>query len=152
MKPSRRRFDLSYALLLAMGYLAACLWWDLRDILHALLSEQITTDLIRGEVVAPVLVARLAGFAAALLALHLFLGLAAWACARLTAAALPRIAARRQRLLVMAWFALLALLVMLGNADYFPASQFTPPGGWMVTDWHGLRPVGLVAGAIALLL
>jgi hypothetical protein len=152
MSASRRRFDLTLALLLGIGFMAFCLWWGLRNLLYALLSEKVTAALVHGEVFVPVLTARIAGFAAALVALHLLLGLAAFACARLTGAALPRFAANLKGWLVFAWFVLIVLLAMLANAAYFPASLFTPKDGWMRADWNGLRPLDLVVAGIAVTL
>ena len=89
------RAQLFVALLLGLGFLAVCVWWSLADLMAALATDKVTASLVYGQVLGPVLTDRLLWFALALLVLHLAFGLLAFGLARLTAAALPGVAASR---------------------------------------------------------
>ena len=132
---------LTISMLLGAGFLAACVWWTLGDLMNLLAADKVTASVAYGRALGPVLMERLAWFGAALLALHLALGLTAFGLARLTAAAAPSFARGRQRWLILAWFLALAMLALLANASWFPASRFSSDESWLHRDWNGLQPV-----------
>jgi len=141
---------LMISMLLGSGFLAACVWWTVGDLMNLLAVNKVTASVAYGRILGPVLIERLAWFGAALLALHLALGLAAFGLARLTAAAAPSFAGGRQRWLILAWFLTLAMLVLLANASWFPASRFAPDASWLQHSWNGLQPVHATLAAVLL--
>ncbi|MBM5812350.1 MAG: hypothetical protein FJ191_10360 [Gammaproteobacteria bacterium] len=153
---THRSQGLLLGLLLGIGSLALAVWWTLRDLAIALANNKVTASLIHGQVLGPVVTQRLLEFALALVALHLAAGLIAWTLARLTLATVPRSARLGPRWLVIAWFAVLAALVWVCNASWYPGSRFAPELSWLSADWYGWRwahlALVLVCGGSGLLL
>lgn len=133
----RQLQGLLLSLLLGAGSLALALWWTLWDVTVALANDKVTAALLYGQVLGPVVTHRLLEFGLALLVLHLAAGLIALALARLTLAGVPGSARLGPRWLVFMWFAVLASLVLLLNASWYPGSRFAPESPWLAANWHG---------------
>lgn len=151
-RPAARLRGLLFAAGLASLFLALCAFWIYDDLVFALQAHKITGS-IEWRPATDVLTRRLAGFAMAALVVHLLLGMAGWALARLTIAAIPRLPARLDFVLIAAWLAVLFALVLLANAAWFPQSRFADEGGLL----HSISPivplgVALAAAAAALAL
>lgn len=134
--------------LLALVFLAGCLWWVYRELTVLLPNDRIAASLSIEQSLGPVLPRQLLAFGAALLLCHALLGLAAFALARLTEAAFAGIAIARRGALITGWFVLLAGLVMATNVTWHPASVFASPDSWLLADIGGLRPVELMMYAV----
>ena len=142
---------LPLALLLGLGALALAVW-ELQAHFSGLLTTRVSQAAADAVLNTPVLRRAVAGFAAAQLLLHLAFGLVAWLAARLTAAVFPA-ADGRPRLLVLAWFAALYVLVGMANAAQYPWSVGSAgfrtllqllPGG---IRWPGILAT-LIAGVL----
>ncbi len=138
--------------LLALAFLAGCLWWVWRDLELILPNHRITASLSVEQAMGPVLGRQLAAFGAAILLCHLLLGLAAFGLARLTEAAFPGVTIARRGTLVAGWLALAAGLLMAANASWHPASLFSGPDSWLLARMGGFLPVELLLAAVAALL
>ena len=139
--------------LLALVFLAGCLWWVLRELALILPVDRITASLSVEQSLGPVLQRQLLAFGAALLLCHALLGLVAFALARLTEAAFAGVAIARRGALITGWFVLLAGLVLAANATWHPASIFAGPDSWLLADLRGFRPTALLLyAALALVL
>ena len=136
--------QLSLALLLGLGFLAICVWWSLADLMAALAVDKVTASVVYGQVLGPVLTGRILWFALSQFFLHLAFGLLAFGLARMTAAAMPRTVAGRPLRLIVAWFLVLAAVVLMANASWYPASRFSPDDSWLNLHWLGVRPVHVV--------
>jgi len=93
----------------------------------------------------------LIAFGAALLAVHLLLGLVAFALAHLTEAASVGPPPARRSWLVAGWFALLVGLAMAANVSWHPSSRFASAESWFLTEVLGLRLGTLFMAASGLL-
>lgn len=129
--------------LLALVFLAGCLWWLLRELALVLPHDLVTASLGLPQAFGPVLARQLGAFTGALLLCHGLLGLTAFALARLTEAAFASVTVARRGTLITGWFVLLAGLVMAANATWHPASIFAGPDSWLLADILGFRPVEL---------
>src|SRR5262245_7100290 len=127
--------------LLALAFLAACLWRVLSELAFVLPADRVTASLSVQRVVGGVLAGRLLAFAAALLLCHALLGAAAWALARLPEVAQGGRRIARRGLLVFAWFGVLVALVLAANATWHPSSMFAAEESWLLHDLGGLKPV-----------
>ncbi|HUG98722.1 MAG TPA: hypothetical protein VMQ83_06075, partial [Gammaproteobacteria bacterium] len=143
--------DLIVALLLGAAFLAVCLWWTWSDLRGAFANDNVTASLMDGQVFGPVLIGRLAWFAAALAVTHLSFGLLALGFACLTVAAAPQFAADRRLALIPLWFLVLVAVALMANATWYPASRFSPADSWLQLSWHGVKPVHAVLTALTLL-
>jgi hypothetical protein len=130
---------------LSVLFLASCAFWISGDFAFALQAHKITGS-IEWQPATDVLTRRLAGFALAVLVVHLLLGAAGWALARLTIAAMPRLPARHDYLVISAWLAVLVALALLANAAWFPQSRFADEGGLLHSIPPGV-PLGLALAA-----
>jgi arylsulfatase A-like enzyme len=146
------RRGLLLSLLLGFGLLATCVWWSFHHILTALADSIVTAGLDVGQLRGKVFMSRLAWFAAALLVVHLVLGLIAYGLARITAGAAPRFAAGRDRTLVVIWFAVLVAWMLVVNASWFPSSRFASEDSWLLRDWFGIGPWQVISGVLAALI
>ena len=152
--PSQRQGSwsgLALGQLLALAFLAGCLWCMLRELALVLPRELVTASLSLQQAMGSVLARQLAAFAGALLLCHVLLGLAAFALARMTEAAFPGVALARRGWLVAGWFALLAGLVMAINSTRYPASLFAGEDSWLRTPILGVRPGNALLLAFAAL-
>jgi hypothetical protein len=132
---------LALSQLLALVFLAACLWWVYRELEFVLPNHRIIASLSLQRALGSVLSRQLAAFGVAVLLCHLLVGLGAFALARLTEVAFTGIALARRGSLITGWFVLLVGLVMAANATWHPASMFAGPDSWLLTDVGGFRPV-----------
>jgi hypothetical protein len=137
------------ALLLGFAFLAICVWWTLADVMTSFANDKVTASLVYGQKFGPVLTERIFWFALALLLLHLAFGMLALGLTRLTTAALPQFAEGRRLLLLGGWFLVLATVVLMANATWYPASRFSPDESWMHSTWHGVRPVHAALAALS---
>lgn len=143
--PSRWR-GLGLALLLGLAALALALW-ELQAHYAGMFNTRVSQVAADSVLRTPVLRRAIAWFAAAQLLLHLGFGLAAWLAARLTAATWPSLATHPRRL-VLAWFAVLFMLVGTANAAHYPWSV---SGAWF-RELLRLLPAGtLLPTALATL-
>jgi hypothetical protein len=133
--------SLIVALLLGVASVAICVWWTLADVMTAFANDKVTASVVYGQKYGPILTGRIFWFALALLLLHLAFGMLALGLTRLTSAALPQFAEGRRLLLIGGWFLVLATIVLMANATWFPASRFSPDESWLHSSWRGLRPV-----------
>jgi hypothetical protein len=139
------------SLLLGLGFLAACVWWSFQLVLTTLADSMVTSGLDIFQLRGSIFISRLSYFVAALLAVHLALGLFAFLLARITASATPRFVAHQDRMLVLIWFVLLTALVLVVNASWYPASIFATEGSWLSRDWFGFAPYQVLTGILAAL-
>jgi len=143
--PSQRRNSRWSGLLLsqvlALLVFAGCLWWVHRKLAYILPIDRVTLSLSVQEALGGVLGRQLLAFAAAAWLCHAFLGLAAFALARLTELAAPERTVARRSLLVTGWFALLVGLAMAANATWFTSSIFSDEHSWIVQDIGDWKPV-----------
>jgi hypothetical protein len=109
--------------LLALAFLGGCIWWVLREAELVLPNDRITAALSLEQDLGTRLPQRLFAFGIVLILCHALLGLAAFACARLTESACAGRAPASRGWLVAGWFAWLAGLVMGANATWFPGSS-----------------------------
>jgi hypothetical protein len=137
------------ALLLGFAFLAICVWWTLADVMTSFANDKVTASVVYGQKFGPVLTERIFWFALALLLLHLAFGMLALGLTRLTTAALPQFAEGRRLLLLGGWFLVLATVVLMANATWYPASRFSPDESWMHSTWHGVRPVHAALAALS---
>lgn len=138
--------------LLALAFLAGCLWWVYRDAALILPNDRITASLSLEQDLGTRLPRQLLAFGMALLLCHALLGLVALGCARLTEAACVGKPPAKRGWLVAGWFALLTGLVMAANATWFAGSRFAGTESWLMADISGFRPVEIMLAATALLL
>jgi arylsulfatase A-like enzyme len=139
------------SLLLGCGFLVTCVWWSFHLILTALADSMVTTGLDVGQLRGQVFLSRLGYFVAALLVIHLGLGLLVYGLARVTVGAAPRFAAGRKRMLVLIWFAVLVTWVLVVNASWYPSSRFAAEDSWLLREWFGIAPYEVLSGILALL-
>lgn len=150
--PRLRPWDgLLLSQLLAIVFLASCLWWVARELYIVLPSNHVTASLSLGQAFGSALGGHIAAFGAMLLLSHLLLGFVAFGLARLTEAACRGFA--RRGWLIVAWFILLVALVLAANSTWFASSRFTGQATWLRQEVAGLFPVQwmLIASAGALL-
>ena len=138
--------------LLALAFLAGCLWWVVREAELILPNDRITASLSLEQDLGTHLPRQLFAFGSVLFLCHALLGLAAFACAHLTEAACADSPPAKRGWLVAGWFSLLAGLVMASNATWYPGSRFAGTESWLLTDIWGFRPVEVLLPATGLLL
>ncbi len=138
--------------LLALGLLAACAWWVIREAELILPNDRITASLSLEQDLGTRLPQQLFAFGIVLFLCHALLGLAAFAFARLTEAACAGRSPARRGWLVAGWFTWLAGLVMGANATWFPGSRFAGSESWLLVDIWGFRPLEILLPATGLLL
>ncbi len=126
---------------LALLVLAACIWWIYRDVQTVIYASKITGSISWTVEQNHVLLRRLAGFAAAVVAVHIAFGVLVWYLARLTRFAMPRLLADRMTVPIVAWTLILALLALAANATWFPSSRFAAETSWLLADWRGFAPL-----------
>src|SRR5262245_7061076 len=131
---------------LALAFLGACLYFVWREIELVLPANLVTGSFGFQEALHSRLGWQLGGFFAALVICHSLLGLAAFGLARLTRAAFPRI--ESEVALTVAWFVVLAGLVLAANTTLFPASIFAGTDSWWRGRFAGLSPVAIAALAL----
>lgn len=150
-KPGRW-YGLVLSQLLALAFLACCLWWIMREVELILPNDRIIASLSIEQDLGKVLARQLFVFGAALLLCHALLGLIAFALMRLTEAAFPRALRARRGWMVAGWFVLLAGLAMAANATWYPGSRFAGSESWLLADIWNFRPVEILLAATGLLL
>jgi hypothetical protein len=138
--------------LLALAFLAFCVWWVWREVAIVLPNDRITASLSVRQTLGPVLQRQLITFGAALLFSHALLGLAAFGLARLTEAACDGPPPARRGWLVTGWFTLLVGLAMAANALWHPSSRFILSESWFLAEFLGLRLATLLMTGSAMLL
>jgi len=145
----RGRFQgLALSQLLALLFLAACVWWAYHEFMFTLGGHLVTSSIDWNPDFDSVLTQRLAGFAIAVLMAHIALGFAAWSLGRLTVVALPDWAAHRLPPLITGWTLLLVLLVLVANATWYPASRFASENSWVLSEWQGLTALNAMLAAV----
>ena len=153
---NRMRRAHSFALfagqLLSLLFLAGCAWWVYRDVSEILGAGKLTGSISWGGDILGAQRWRLAQFALAVLALHAFLGLLAYALARLCRAAFPGMAVERLTSLTIFWAAILFGLVCVANSSWYPASLFAVGDSWSTDRWLGIAPLTALAGSVCLVL
>lgn len=137
--------------LLALAFLAFCVWWVWREVALILPNDRITASLSVQQTLGTMLQDQLVRFGAALLLSHAMFGLAAFGLARLTEAALGGALPARRGWLVTGWFVLLVGLAMAANALWHPSSRFILSESWFLTEILGLRLGTLLMAASGLL-
>ena len=138
--------------LLALAFLAGCVWWVLREAELILPNDRITASLSLEQDLGTRLPRQLFAFGTVLILCHALLGLLAFGLARLTEAATagkPRVA---RSWLVAGWFTWLAGLVMAANATWYTGSRFAGTESWLLAGLWGFRPVEIVLAATGLFL
>jgi hypothetical protein len=138
--------------LLALAFLAACVWWVVREAELILPNDRITASLSLEQDLGARLPRQLFAFGIVLFLCHALLGLAAFGCARLTEAACAGRLPARRTWLVAGWFTWLAGLVMAANATWFPGSRFAGAESWLLAETWGFRPLEILLPATILLL
>ncbi len=129
-----------------------CLWHLVQQLQTELANSKVTASLLYGGDIGDVLPLQLLSFAAAVLAVHLALGLVAWGLASLSEAAFPTRLQGRQRQLVVLWVLVLLGLVLMANGTWFPASDFSSEQSWLLAEWSGLRPIHVPLAGVGLAL
>ncbi|MEX0734393.1 MAG: sulfatase-like hydrolase/transferase [Steroidobacteraceae bacterium] len=142
--------EVALSQLLALTFMAACLWWVQRQLELVLPNNRITAALSIENAIGTTLGLQLTGFGGALLLCHVLLGLAAYSLARLTQAAFPGNAQARPAWLIAGWFALLAGMTLAANTTWHPASIFSAEESWWRRELLGVQPVRLLAGGVAI--
>lgn len=130
------------ALLLWLAYAA----WS--DVFYTLGSGKVLHSVSQAPVLAPALIHAVAWFLAALLFVHLALGLTSHVLGRATCAAF-RLPARHCWRASLAWLAALALWTAVANAAAFPDSVFSPAFAPVARGAHGPLLVTLAGVALA---
>ncbi len=143
---------LALSQLLALGFLAGCLWWVLRETALILPNDRIVASLSIEQDLGEVLSRELFAFGMVVLLCHALLGLTAFALARLTEAAWAGRAPARHGWLVAGWFTLLVGLVMAANVTWFPGSRFANAESWLRADILGFHPVVILLIPVGVLL
>ena len=147
----RRRFHgLGLSQLLALLFLAGCVWFVYHQFMFRLGGQLVTSSIEWDPGFDSVLTQRLAGFAIAVLLVHIALGFAAWGLGRLTVAALPHWAAHRLPALNTGWTLLLVSLVLAANSTWYPASLFASESPWLPSKWHGLTALNALLAAVGI--
>ena len=146
------RSGLALGLFLSFGYLAGCLWWAAQEIKYLLASDQVAATLSLGRVLDSVLAWQLVGFAAALVLIHVLLGLAAFGLARLTEAAFPGRVIAARAWLIAGWFAALAGILMAVNTTWFQSSIFAGEESAWRQLTLGRQPIEFIVAALSLLI
>ena len=136
--------------LLALAFLAACLWWLLREVALIFPNDLVAGSLRIERGLGSALARPLVAFGAAVMLCHALLGLAAFGLTRLTEAAFANVLAKRGWLIV-GWFTLLAGLVLAANVSWHPASIFASADSWLHAGWLGRKPPELLLLAFAAL-
>ncbi len=143
---------LALSLTLAFAFLAGCLWWVVREVQFLLANDQITAVLSLRRTLGSVLAWQLTKFGAALLLIHAFLGLAAFALARLSEAAFPRRVIAHRAWLIAGWFAALCGILMAINTTWLPSSIFAGEQSFWRSVILGLHPIQFVIAALSVLI
>jgi hypothetical protein len=138
--------------LLALAFLAGCLWWVLREAELILPNDRITASLSLEQDLGTELPRQLFAFGAALFLCHALLGLAAFGLAHLTEAACAGKPLAKRGWLVAGWFTWLTGLVMATNATWYLGSRFAGTESWLLADVWSFRPVEILLLATGLLL
>lgn len=123
------------ALCLAVAYLLLCYVKTWGDLGSAVFGGRVIDSTLSHPIWGTRLGARLAGFAGAMLLVHLLLGLTSWVLAHASRRVWPDTSAS-QRTWSVCWLVMLAAWVLLANAAWFPRSSLGGP-------YHELVRVGI---------
>ncbi len=140
---------LVFSQVLALAFLAACLWWVAHELEWIFASHRILVSLNLHDSLGSVLAWQLARFAGSVWAVHALLGLLALALAVVTERAFARGLAVRSRWLIVGWFVLLVGLVMAANATWNSSSIFASDDSWWKGRLFGMHPVMIIATIVA---
>ena len=143
---------LVFSQVLALAFLAACLWWVTHELAWVFASDRILVSLDLQDPLESALIRQLAVFAGAAWLVHALLGLLALALAAMTERAFPQGIAARREWLIAGWFAILVGLVMAANSTWHASSIFASDGSWWLGRILGLHPVTIVATIAGLLI
>jgi len=127
--------------------LGGCAWWEYRELSIVIGASRFTESITWGDHFNATLRGQLAGFALAVLALHLVLGLLGSALAHLTRAAIPDLPAERLTLITIGWVVLIFAFALLANASWYPASRFADESFRLSSDWFGMAPLKVLTAA-----
>lgn len=139
---------LGLSLLLSLAFMLACLAWMFREAELLFTNDGVTAALSIEQGLGRALALPLAEFGAALLFLHVLLGLVAFVLARLVETAFHGRFIARRGWLIAGWSIALAGLAMAANTTAYPASIFAGDESAWRSEILGLYPVQWLASAL----